>query len=94
MEIRERALLTITAANFDNYPKESYYVIVDGEGESMLLTFKDEEVNNDVLNYNFYRISYIVDVELTGGERPVCNVLKVHDYVPRSFATRRERGLE
>lgn len=94
MEIRERALLTITIANFGNYPEESYYAIVDGEGEAALLTFKDEDVSNDVLDYNFHRLSYIVDAELTGGRRPVCNVLKVHGYAPRSFATRRERGLE
>lgn len=85
MERREKALLTITAIGCSPSWKNIFYGKLDDEGKEMRINFDSKESRRFMLHYNMRMCSLVVDAELTDARRPVCNVLKVHEVVPRRW---------
>lgn len=75
-------MLTITAIGSSPSWKNIFYGKLDDEGKEMRINF-NKESRSFMLHYNMGMCSFVVDAELTDARRPVCNVLKVHEVVPR-----------
>lgn len=81
MARREKKVLEITAMTGSLCGKSCYYGTLEGEDGQMPVTFNDEEARVGVLSHSLACSTFVVDAELTDGERPVCNVLRVHEVV-------------